>query len=200
MSKLFLLFSSPKPIGQLESKCIEIGRLATSLLILTDNTPLLQVLANGQKRLQKPSIPQLDSRIHCSALLLPSVQECKDQQSLKVSLCFCSSSSVNFLLFILFLYRCRDIEMLALFVACLCHDIDHRGTTNSFQVSSVGRQSWFSRFQIEQFFVSYLVVLLTCFIFFFFSPSVIGFHACSAVQFKRICTRGTQQHLYLTVM
>ena len=27
--------------------------------------------------------------------------------------------------------------MLALFVACLCHDIDHRGTTNSFQVSSV---------------------------------------------------------------
>ena len=32
----------------------------------------------------------------------------------------------------------RDIELLALFVACLCHDIDHRGTTNSFQVSSVG--------------------------------------------------------------
>lgn len=30
----------------------------------------------------------------------------------------------------------RDIELLALFVACLCHDIDHRGTTNSFQVSS----------------------------------------------------------------
>ena len=36
----------------------------------------------------------------------------------------------------------RDVEMLALFVACLCHDIDHRGTTNSFQVSSVGRQFW----------------------------------------------------------
>ena len=31
----------------------------------------------------------------------------------------------------------RDIEMLALFVSCLCHDLDHRGTTNSFQVSSV---------------------------------------------------------------
>ncbi|KAK7503866.1 hypothetical protein BaRGS_00004989, partial [Batillaria attramentaria] len=29
-----------------------------------------------------------------------------------------------------------DIELLALFVACLCHDIDHRGTTNSFQVKS----------------------------------------------------------------
>ncbi|KAJ7393021.1 cGMP-dependent 3',5'-cyclic phosphodiesterase [Desmophyllum pertusum] len=42
----------------------------------------------------------------------------------------------------------RDIEMLALFVACLCHDIDHRGTTNSFQVSSVGRQYWFSRFHV----------------------------------------------------
>ena len=41
--------------------------------------------------------------------------------------------------------------MLALLVACLCHDIDHRGTTNSFQVSSVGRQSWFSCFQVEQF-------------------------------------------------
>jgi len=31
--------------------------------------------------------------------------------------------------------------MLALFVACLCHDIDHRGTTNSFQVSSVSEIS-----------------------------------------------------------
>lgn len=27
-----------------------------------------------------------------------------------------------------------DIEILALFVASLCHDIDHRGTNNSFQV------------------------------------------------------------------
>ncbi|XP_025087728.1 cGMP-dependent 3',5'-cyclic phosphodiesterase-like isoform X6 [Pomacea canaliculata] len=29
-----------------------------------------------------------------------------------------------------------DIELLAFFVSCLCHDIDHRGTTNSFQVKS----------------------------------------------------------------
>ncbi|XP_018651910.1 putative cgmp-dependent 3,5-cyclic phosphodiesterase [Schistosoma mansoni] len=29
-----------------------------------------------------------------------------------------------------------DIEILALFVASLCHDIDHRGTNNSFQVQS----------------------------------------------------------------
>lgn len=29
-----------------------------------------------------------------------------------------------------------DLECLSLFVACLCHDIDHRGTTNSFQVQS----------------------------------------------------------------
>ncbi|XP_070198200.1 cGMP-dependent 3',5'-cyclic phosphodiesterase-like isoform X2 [Littorina saxatilis] len=29
-----------------------------------------------------------------------------------------------------------DIELFALFVSCLCHDIDHRGTTNSFQVKS----------------------------------------------------------------
>ena len=30
-----------------------------------------------------------------------------------------------------------DLEVLALFVSCLCHDIDHRGTNNAFQVSSV---------------------------------------------------------------
>lgn len=29
-----------------------------------------------------------------------------------------------------------DLERLSLLVACLCHDIDHRGTTNSFQVQS----------------------------------------------------------------
>ncbi|KAI0232504.1 cGMP-dependent 3',5'-cyclic phosphodiesterase [Lamellibrachia satsuma] len=29
-----------------------------------------------------------------------------------------------------------DIELLALFVSCLCHDLDHRGTTNSFQIAS----------------------------------------------------------------
>ena len=28
------------------------------------------------------------------------------------------------------------MEALAYFVAALCHDIDHRGTTNSFQVAS----------------------------------------------------------------
>ncbi|KAL5012349.1 hypothetical protein ScPMuIL_010900 [Solemya velum] len=30
----------------------------------------------------------------------------------------------------------EDIEIFALFVSCLCHDIDHRGTNNSFQVAS----------------------------------------------------------------
>ncbi|XP_063059934.1 cGMP-dependent 3',5'-cyclic phosphodiesterase-like isoform X2 [Engraulis encrasicolus] len=30
----------------------------------------------------------------------------------------------------------EDIEMLALFVSCLCHDLDHRGTNNSFQIIS----------------------------------------------------------------
>lgn len=29
------------------------------------------------------------------------------------------------------------LEGLSLFVACLCHDLDHRGTTSSFQVTSV---------------------------------------------------------------
>ena len=27
-----------------------------------------------------------------------------------------------------------DLEALALFLACLCHDLDHRGTNNTFQV------------------------------------------------------------------
>ncbi|XP_041949824.1 cGMP-dependent 3',5'-cyclic phosphodiesterase-like isoform X2 [Alosa sapidissima] len=30
----------------------------------------------------------------------------------------------------------EDIEMFALFVSCLCHDLDHRGTNNSFQIVS----------------------------------------------------------------
>uniref|UniRef100_A0A4X2LWL9 Phosphodiesterase n=1 Tax=Vombatus ursinus TaxID=29139 RepID=A0A4X2LWL9_VOMUR len=29
-----------------------------------------------------------------------------------------------------------DIEIFALFVSCMCHDLDHRGTNNSFQVAS----------------------------------------------------------------
>ncbi|KXJ08803.1 cGMP-dependent 3',5'-cyclic phosphodiesterase [Exaiptasia diaphana] len=32
--------------------------------------------------------------------------------------------------------RLTDIEKLALFVSCLCHDLDHRGTNNAFQVTS----------------------------------------------------------------
>ncbi|XP_078719307.1 cGMP-dependent 3',5'-cyclic phosphodiesterase [Lampetra fluviatilis] len=30
----------------------------------------------------------------------------------------------------------QDMEIFALFVSCLCHDLDHRGTNNSFQVDS----------------------------------------------------------------
>ncbi|XP_075054440.1 cGMP-dependent 3',5'-cyclic phosphodiesterase isoform X3 [Mixophyes fleayi] len=30
----------------------------------------------------------------------------------------------------------EDIEIFALFVSCMCHDLDHRGTNNSFQVDS----------------------------------------------------------------
>lgn len=40
-------------------------------------------------------------------------------------------------------FNFSELELLALFIACLCHDIDHRGTTNSFQVSSVSRFSFF---------------------------------------------------------
>lgn len=31
----------------------------------------------------------------------------------------------------------NELESFALYVASLCHDIDHRGTTNAFQVQSV---------------------------------------------------------------
>jgi len=27
----------------------------------------------------------------------------------------------------------NDLEVLGMFVGCLCHDLDHRGTNNSFQ-------------------------------------------------------------------
>lgn len=37
---------------------------------------------------------------------------------------------------IIFLFFCRDIEAVAFLVSCLCHDLDHRGTTNSFQIMS----------------------------------------------------------------
>ncbi|KAK7101205.1 probable 3',5'-cyclic phosphodiesterase pde-5 [Littorina saxatilis] len=33
-------------------------------------------------------------------------------------------------------HQLTDLECLALFVACLCHDLDHRGKTNSFMVKS----------------------------------------------------------------
>lgn len=44
-------------------------------------------------------------------------------------------------LYVVVLYHCfhRDIEMFALFVSCLCHDLDHRGTNNSFQIISVSQ-------------------------------------------------------------
>ncbi|KAJ8028821.1 cGMP-dependent 3',5'-cyclic phosphodiesterase [Holothuria leucospilota] len=34
------------------------------------------------------------------------------------------------------LHYLEEIEVFALFVACICHDLDHRGTNNSFQVHS----------------------------------------------------------------
>lgn len=33
-------------------------------------------------------------------------------------------------------YFCSSLEALAFMVSCLCHDLDHRGTTNSFQMQS----------------------------------------------------------------
>ncbi len=41
---------------------------------------------------------------------------------------YCQCDKLSFL---------SDLEIIALFISCLCHDIDHRGTNNAFQVSSV---------------------------------------------------------------
>ena len=38
---------------------------------------------------------------------------------------------------VLCLLPTRDMEIFALFISCMCHDLDHRGTNNSFQVASV---------------------------------------------------------------
>lgn len=46
----------------------------------------------------------------------------------------------------LFVYS--DIEALALFVACLCHDIDHRGTNNAYQKTSVRWLSYYNDFKL----------------------------------------------------
>ena len=35
-----------------------------------------------------------------------------------------------------------DLEKLAFFISCLCHDIDHRGTNNAFQISSVRSRTY----------------------------------------------------------
>uniref|UniRef100_A0A8C8SLK1 Phosphodiesterase n=1 Tax=Pelusios castaneus TaxID=367368 RepID=A0A8C8SLK1_9SAUR len=36
----------------------------------------------------------------------------------------------------------EDIEIFALFISCMCHDLDHRGTNNSFQVASVRSEGY----------------------------------------------------------
>lgn len=35
---------------------------------------------------------------------------------------------------IMCLFACSDLEGLSLLIACFCHDLDHRGTNNSYQV------------------------------------------------------------------
>ena len=66
--------------------------------------------------------------------------------------------------------------MLALFVACLCHDIDHRGTNNSFQVRSYILFSAFSPSLFSLPFLFSLSLFFHCMSFFslsrsFFIPS-----------------------------
>lgn len=103
--------------------------------------PWWQVLSDGEERLQGPSLPQLDACLLCLTLLLPALQKPRAVQLPPVSM-----PLYFHLLVVVFLYQwcsyssplsSRDIEILALFVSCMCHDLDHRGTNNSFQVASV---------------------------------------------------------------
>lgn len=102
-----------------------------------------QVLSHGEERIPGPSLPQLDACLLSLTLLLPAPQKPGAGQLPRVSIAprmmihrldFLVSVTVP-TLFSWFFFR--DIEILALFVSCLCHDLDHRGTNNSFQVASV---------------------------------------------------------------
>lgn len=73
--------------------------------------------------------------------------------------------------------------MLALFVACLCHDIDHRGTTNSFQVSSVGEITVFVCLLVLSYYVPFFlnekfVCLLFVLFFRLFTAQLRSFFYC----------------------
>lgn len=81
----------------------------------------------------------------------------------------------------------RDVEMLALFVACLCHDIDHRGTTNSFQVSSVREITVFVCFSGFVLLCAILFKLKICLFAFCF---VFSFVYCS-IAFPFYCFQGS---------
>lgn len=101
-----------------------------------------QVLPDGEEGLQRPPLPQLDARLLRLALLLPALQKPRAVQLPRVR--FKQLQNVYFGVIVLlmskrdfFSFPCRDIEILALFVSCMCHDLDHRGTNNSFQVASV---------------------------------------------------------------
>ncbi|KAI7800327.1 hypothetical protein IRJ41_000578 [Triplophysa rosa] len=78
----------------------------------TRNILCFPIKDENEEGLQRPSVSQLDARVLCVSLLLPALQE---------------PGLSNYL---------QDIEILALFVSCMCHDLDHRGTNNSFQVDS----------------------------------------------------------------
>ena len=93
------------------------------------------------------------------------------------------------LILIFFLFN-RDIELLALFVACLCHDIDHRGTTNSFQVSSVSISSKWVQTKCFWFVCLY-------FSFLFFRSVLTGFDSRCLIQLEGIGFGGMSDDTHL---
>lgn len=118
---------------------------------ITEQLLWCQVLSDGEERLQGPSLPQLDARLLCLTLLLPALQKPRAVQLPRVRT-YCTllpNSLINEMNqprgAVLILNSSpsplRDIEILALFVSCMCHDLDHRGTNNSFQVASVRNYS-----------------------------------------------------------
>lgn len=71
----------------------------------------------------------------------------------------------------------RDIEILALFVSCMCHDLDHRGTNNSFQVASVRAQIILHKIRSLWYIRSQMSVVISHYLFIYQVKTITALHA-----------------------
>lgn len=66
---------------------------------------------------------------HCHVSLIPLSQKASNVTNVHWFLCFSSGRTQT----AGFQETLTDVEILALIVGCVCHDLDHRGTNNAFQ-------------------------------------------------------------------